>query len=149
MAKCRSWWDRLSKAYRGAEFEHLLVPLLESVYGDGTVEQHGGAGEKGADLIVTTVGPLGLKFRTAIEVKMYDGTHHDAHPLEQLRWARDKHGVQAGVVLTTATELSAEFQEGLIKIADELKIDIQAWTRDEFVRLLLAHLGRREHNDGD
>lgn len=140
-------WSRLAKAYRGAEFEHLIIPLLESVYGDGTVEHHGGAGEKGADLIVTTVGPLGIRFKTAIQVKMYDGTHYDSHPLDQLRWAREEHCVQAGVVLTTATEVSPEFQEGLIKLGEELKIDIQAWTRNDFVRLLLAYLGRREQTE--
>ena len=142
-------WERVEKVYRGAEFEHLLIPLLESVYGDGAVEHRGGAGEKGADLIVTTQGPLGLTFQTAIQVKMYDGTHYDTHPLDQLRRARKEHGVQAGVVLTTANEVSQEFQDALVNLGEELKIDIQAWTREDFVRLLLAHLGRREDPMGE
>jgi len=136
-------WKRLETTHHGAELEHLLIPLLESVYGKGAVHHHGGPKEHGADLIVTTRGPLGLKFRTAIQVKMYDGTHHDTHALDQLRRAREEHGVQAGVVLTTAVEVSAEFQEALVRLGEELQIDIQAWTRDDVMRLLLAHLGQQ------
>ncbi len=141
-------WTRLHETYRGAEFEHLLVPLLESVYGEGSVEHKGGAGEKGADLLVTTRGPLGLVFKTAIQAKLYDGKHFDLHPVEQLRWARDNHGVQAGVVLTTAEEVSQEVQEALTKAAEDLQIDVRVWTRDDFVRLL-RYLGRPERGGAD
>ena len=136
-------WAVLERSYRGAEFEHLLVPLLEDVYGPGNVEQHGGAGEHGADLLVTLRGPLGLRFKVAVQAKLYDGTHYDLHSVEQLRWAYDHHQVQAGVVLTTATETSPEFEAELKKLHEDLGIDVQVWTRDDFLRLLLSHLGRR------
>ncbi|MBL4685398.1 MAG: restriction endonuclease [Nannocystaceae bacterium] len=137
-------WTRLRASYRGAEFEDLLVPVLESAYGKGTVKRHGGAGEHGADLIVTKEGALGLTFKTAIQVKMYDGILDDLHPVAQLREARAKHGVHAGVLLTTASEVSPRVIEALEELRRELQIDIQAWTRPDVVRLLLAHLGRRE-----
>lgn len=111
------------------------------------VARHGGRGEHGADLIVTTQDPLGLTFKRAFQVKMYDGTHDETHAIEQLQQAREEHGVQAGVVLTTATEVSPAFQEALTRLSENLKIDIQVWTRDDVVRLLLAHLGRREARD--
>jgi len=136
-------WSRLHETYRGAEFEHLLVLLLESVYGEGSVEHKGGPREKGADLIVTTKGPLGLVFKTAVQAKLYDGKQFDLHPVEQLRWARDNHGVQAGVVLTTAEEVSQEVQEALTKAAEDLQIDVRVWVRDDFVRLLLRYLGQQ------
>lgn len=85
----QGWGWTGEQTYRGAEFEHLLVPLLESVYGEGSVRAIGGRGEKGADFIVSTTGPLGLVFQTAIQAKMYDGTQRDTHAIAQLRSARD------------------------------------------------------------
>ena len=43
-------------------------------------------------------------------------------------------------LLTTATTISPGLQAKLTQLADDLDIDIQAWTRDDFVRLLLSYL---------
>ncbi len=140
-------WKRFSADYRGAEFEHLLMPMLESVYGAGSVEHRGGAGEKGADFIVTTRGPLGISYQTAIQVKMYNGVLDDLHPVEQLRQAREEHGVQAAVLLTTAEEISEAVRSALYDLSDELKIDVQAWARADVARLLFAYLGQPASDD--
>lgn len=141
-------WQQLSADYRGAEFEHLLIPMLESVYGGGTVEHLGGPNEKGADLMVTTRGPLGITYKTAIQVKMYKGTLDDLHPVEQLRQAREEHGVQAAVLLTTAVDISESVRNALYDLSEELKIDVQAWARSDVARLLFAHLGRPASGEG-
>lgn len=135
-------WDQLQQNVHGAELEHLLVPILESVYGAGTeyVKAVGGRGEKGADIIVNARGPQGLRFRTAIQVKMHDGTAYDDHVVDQLRRAHHERGAQAGVLLTTAVSITPDLQAKLTQLSGELDIDIQAWTRDDFVRLLLGYL---------
>lgn len=135
-------WTNLQQHVQGAEFEHLLVPIFESVYGSGPerVRAVGGRGEKGADIIVNATDPLGLRFRVGIQVKMHDGTADDDHVVGQLRRAHLERGAHAGVLLTTATTISPGLQAKLTQLADDLDIDIQAWTRDDFVRLLLSYL---------
>lgn len=75
---------------------------------------------------------------------MHDGEHDDLHALDQIRTARASHGVDAGVVLTTATSLSERFTAHHSKLEADLGIDVRVLTRDAFLRLLLAHLGAPE-----
>lgn len=59
-AAAASLWEDIQRRYKGAELEHLVVRVFERIYhhGDaGRVEHWGGAGEKGADLIVYTRSP--------------------------------------------------------------------------------------------
>lgn len=131
---------KLETKYRGAEFEHLLVHLFESRYGANSVEHLGGPAEHGADLIVKTTGLFGLEFRIAIQAKQYAGTLGDLHALEQLREAIDYHKVQAAVLLTTADRTSEAFDEAHRVLQAETDVDVQVWTREVFVRLLMHHL---------
>jgi hypothetical protein len=134
-------WDNIRSKYKGAEFEKLVRHLFERIYAGGRVEHWGGPGEKGADLIVFTQDPLGLEYKIAVQVKLHDGTHDDPHALEQIKKARKHHQVDGGVIITTAVETSKSFDERRAALEAELAIDIRVITRDEFVELLIAHLG--------
>ncbi len=134
-------WENIQSRYKGAEFEQLVHLLFQRVYKDGRVEHWGGAGEKGADLIVFTQDPLGLEFKIAVQIKLHDGVHDDTHALEQIRQAGQSHQVDAGVIVTTAVETSVEFERRREALAAELEIDIRVITRDEFVGLLMTYLG--------
>lgn len=136
-------WAELQQAVQGAELESLLVPVLEFAYGKGQVEAVGGRGEKGADIMVNTRGPRGLRFRTAIQVKMHDGTQYDDRVVAQLAQAHRERNAQAGVLLTTAEEISPDLEAKLTQLSTELDIDIQAWTREDVVRLLTSYLFER------
>lgn len=134
-------WENVRTRYKGAEFEHLVHRLFEQIYRDGTVQHWGGAGEKGADLIVFTRDALGLEYKIAVQVKLHEGTDDDLHSLEQLKQARLSHKVDAAVVVTTAVKTSRRFEECRAATEAELGIDIRVITRDEFTKLVMTHLG--------
>jgi hypothetical protein len=134
-------WTNIRAKYKGAELEQLVLPLFKRIYRDGRVEHWGGAGEKGADLIVFTQDPLGLEYKIAVQVKHHDGVHDDTHALEQIKEAREAHRVDAGVVVTTALETSKAFDERRAALEVELGIDIRVIPRDELVELLMTYLG--------
>jgi hypothetical protein len=137
-------WEKVRERYKAAEFEMLVLRVFRHIYDHGRtgrVEHWGGAGEKGADLLVFTQDPLGLEFKIAVQVKLHDGEHDDVHALDQIKWAHSAHSVDAGVVLTTATTLSERFTNHQQALEAELGIDIRVLTRDDFLKLLMAHLG--------
>lgn len=105
----RAAWQHIESKYKGAEFEHLVHRLFECIYRDGRVEHWGGAGEKGADLIVFTRDPLGIEYKIAVQVKLHEGTEGDTTALDQIEKARKHHRVDAGVVVTTAEQMSEPF----------------------------------------
>ena len=142
-------WEKIRERYKGAEFEKLVLRVFKHIYeANGRVEHKGGAGEKGADIIVYTRDPLGLEFKIAVQVKLHDGEDNDVHSLDQIERALSAHEVDAGVVLTTAASLSERFVKHHDALEAKLKIDIRVLTRDEFLTLLLAHLGAGADGDG-
>jgi hypothetical protein len=142
-------WKHINEKYKGAEFEHLVRRLFECIYKDGRVEHWGGVGEKGADLIVFTRDPLGIEYKIAVQVKLHEGTEHDTKALSQIKLAREYHKVDAGVVVTTAEQMSEMFQARREALEEELAIDIRVVDRDEFVELVMAHLGKAKANVRD
>lgn len=130
----------MRKRYRAAELEQLVSVLLQKIYPHGRVEHWGGPSEAGADLIVYAADALGLEYKIAVQVKCFDGLIGDVAALEQIKTARLQHKVDAGVVLTTATELTLEFAQRRDVLEAELAIDIKVILLDEFIGLLLQHL---------
>ena len=135
-------WKAVRERYHGAQFEQLVLTLFRSIYTSGRVEHWGGRSEQGADLIVFTQDPLGLEYKIAVQAKLFDGVIDDTHALDQIAQARKAHCVDAGVVVTTATEVSDRFEERRSSLEAELGIDIKVIDRDEFTALLMEHLGR-------
>lgn len=142
-------WQHIESKYKGAEFEHLVRRLFECIYKDGRVEHWGGPGEKGADLIVFTRDPLGIEYKIAVQVKLHDGVENDTSALAQIKQAREHHKVDAGVVVTTAEQMSEAFLTKRGALEEELGIDIRIVSRDEFVELMMAHLGKAKANAGE
>ena len=142
-------WKHIDEKYKGAEFEHLVHRLFECIYKDGRVEHWGGAGEKGADLIVFTRDPLGIEYKIAVQVKLYEGVQDSTKALSQIKQAREHHRVDAGVVVTTAEQVSEAFLAKREALEEELGIDIRVVDRDELVELVMAHLGTAKANIRD
>ena len=134
-------WENIRQRYKGAEFEQLVLRLFQKIYAPGRVEHWGGPGEKGADLIVFVQDQLGLEYKIAVQVKLYDGQIDDLHALDQVALARDAHRVDGGVVVTTANETSKQFDSHREQLEAKLGIDIRVITRDELVQLVMTHLG--------
>ena len=132
-------WNGIRARYKGAELEKLVMRVLKEIYPN--IEHRGGPAEQGADLIALTKDRLGLEYKVAVQVKLHEGEENDIHSLAQIKRAREAHGIDAGIVLTTATSLSEGYSSRRDELETELGIDIRVIRRNEFVRLLLAHLG--------
>ncbi len=77
-----------------------------------------------------------------MQVKLHEGVDDDTHALDQIAQARKAHRVDAGVVVTTATETSERSEARRAALEEEIGIDIRVIDRDEFTVLLMEHLGR-------
>jgi len=133
-------WEGLRKHFEGSSFEKPCVQLLEAIY-RGEVEHTAGPSEQGADAICTYSDPLGIQQRVAVQIKMWEGEASWTRPLEQIRQAREAHElVTAGLVLSTATSVSPEFEGARRQLETELGIPVRVILRDELVELFLRHL---------
>ncbi|MBI4821789.1 MAG: restriction endonuclease [Deltaproteobacteria bacterium] len=138
-------WRGIQERYQAAELESLTGRLFARIYardGEGArVDATGGRNENGADLIVFSQDALGIEYKVGVQVKNFQGVHDDAGALDQIKTARARHRIDAGVVLTTADETSDAFEKRREALESELGIDIKVIRRAEFLSLVLAHLG--------
>lgn len=141
-------WQYIESRYKGAELEHLIQLLFERIYTGGRVERSAGPGEKGADLIVFTQDPLGIEYKIAVQVKRHDGVEHETRALRQIEQARGHHRIDAGVVVTTAEDVSDAFQAAREALEEKLGIDIRVVTRDELVELVMTNLSKLKSSPG-
>ena len=136
--------ELVDHGWAAAELEDLIVRLLRhkyrSVNPNSRVEAKGGAGEHGIDVLVTLPDPLGISLKIGVQVKKHDGIESDSHSLDQIAEAHKYWGLHAGIVLTTATEISGEVELRREALSEQLGIDIQVICQDQFVDLLLEQL---------
>ncbi|MEM7160217.1 MAG: restriction endonuclease [Myxococcota bacterium] len=127
-----------------AELEDLVVRVLRNRYRashpNARVDPKGGTGEHGIDVLVTLPDPLGVSLKIGVQVKKHEGVETGLRSLEQIAEAREYWGIHAGIVLTTATEVSEEYEAKREALTEELGIDVQVLCRGQFVDLVLEHV---------
>lgn len=127
-----------------AELEDLVVRVLRHRYRathpNARVEAKGGPAEHGIDVLVTLPDPVGVALKIGVQVKKHGGIEHNIHSLDQIEEARAHWGIHAGLVLTTATDVSEEYEAERAERSAKLGIDIQVLCRDAFVDLVLEHV---------
>lgn len=135
----------IDQAFGAAEFEHVVVRVLGAHYRashpQAQVEHTGGPAEHGVDLLIRYPDPLGMTLEVGVQVKKHKGTEWSLESLEQLCRARERRGIHAGVIVTTAEETNEGFDAARNQLEDDLKIPIKVILRDEFIDLMLTHLG--------
>jgi predicted Mrr-cat superfamily restriction endonuclease len=125
--------DLLKSKVNPTEMEHLILEVLRR--DEHEVKWTAGSSEKGADIIVDADMGFGIRSKMAIQVKMHWGEDHDTTGIKQLEQTFDTHGVQAGLLVTTADKLG----EGLRKKIEESQKNhnIQVLYGDDlFIRIL-------------
>jgi len=135
-------WKHIQLKYRGGELEHLVRRLFMCVYDGARVERWGGTSERGTDLLIFMKDQLSLEYKIALQLKHHDGMHEDRRALEQIELARELHGVDAGIIVTTSDGVSDVFEEKRAALEGKLGIDVRIITRDELVELVMRHLGK-------
>lgn len=129
----------LKNKYHGSEFEAPIEKLLEKIYLN--VEKRAGAGEKGADFICDFTDGLGVPYKVAVQVKMWEGETDWERPLKQIKKASNNYeNISAGVIITTAESISKDFEENKSKLEGELNIPIMIIDKRKLTNVFLKYL---------
>jgi hypothetical protein len=134
-------WEQFRFHFQGAEFEAPCVRLLETLYGEGSVEHTGGKNENGADAICTYRDPLGVPHRVAVQIKMWLWDTDWTRPLQQIKKACQSYeGITSGVILSTSERITPDFEAARAKLQKELGLPVRIVLRRELLRLFIQHL---------
>ncbi len=124
--------------YHGSEFEVPMKKLLEKIYQN--VEQRAGPREKGADFICSFKDGLGVPYKIAVQVKMWEGQADWTRPLEQIEEAYNNYEeVSAGVVIMTSESFSKGFEEKKTELEKKLNIPIVLIDKRMLANVLLKY----------
>lgn len=129
----------LRNKYHGYEFEFPIEKLLEKIYQN--VEKRAGSGEKGADFICDFTDNLGVSYRIAVQVKMWEGETDWERPLKQIKKAYNNYeNISAGVIITTSDTFSENFEASRRDLEKKLDIPIVIIDKRKLINLLLKYL---------
>lgn len=118
---------RIHHTHPNYDLEKLVAEVFKNVPGVVDVKCQGGAYDHGADILVTYNSGLpipGLESQEllVIQVKSYDGTHSDLSAIEDIRRAFDYYqDARIGLIVSTANNVSSEFEEALSRLAERGK----------------------------
>jgi len=129
-------WEVIERQFGGAEFEHPVRLLLRPLY--DFVEHRAGPDEQGADFICRSMDAFGLQSIVAVQVKMWQGVAESHEPLDQIARAARRWRLTGGVIITSASTTSDEFDRAAVTLSADLGIPIRVVCRQELMRLLLS-----------
>jgi hypothetical protein len=130
-------WEVIERQFGGAEFEQPVGLLLRQLY--DVVEHRAGPDEQGADFICRSIDAFGLQSLVAVQVKMWQGVADNHEPLGQIARAARRWRLTGGLIITSASTTSAEFDCAAAALSTDLGIPVRVVCRQELVRLLLSH----------
>jgi hypothetical protein len=133
----------IHEMHKSKNLEHFLAKVFRKIPGVIDVNENGfGWGtDYGADLIVTmstSLGNLVFENKIIVQIKSFEGTHHDLDAVEQVKTGIEKYAGTAGMIITTAIkseELESKVQESSEKIG--LPIDLLA--SDDVAKFVIKH----------
>ena len=111
-----------------------VVEVVENGYGWRT--------DHGADLIVKTSTPLGylsLENTIIVQVKSYEGTHHNLNAVDQIKEGIKEYDGTAGMIITTAREVSKELENKVQEASAELKMEIVLLDATDLAKFIIKH----------
>jgi len=128
---------------KSKELERFLAKVFRKIPGVVDVNENGfGWGtDYGADLIVTTSASLGnLEFenKVIVQVKSFEGAHHDLEAVDQVKTGIRKYNGTAGMIITTAAKteaLEAKVQEA----SEEVGVPIDLLASDDVAKFVIRH----------
>ncbi len=130
--------NELRYNYHGSEFEAPMEKLLEKIYHN--VERRAGSREKGADFICSFKDGLGVPYKVAVQVKMWEGQADWIRPLEQIEEAYNNYEeVSAGVIIMTSESFSKGFEEKKTELEKKLNIPIVLIDKRMLANVLLKY----------
>lgn len=137
--------EEIHKANPNYDLERLLENIFENIPSVIEVKRQGGAGDNGADLIVTyrtglPIAGLEKAEKLVVQVKSYAGEHHDVQAVKDIVRACNHYTeIKMGLIISTATEISANVQNAIEVAQKELDIPISIIYGAELARFILQN----------
>ena len=131
----------IHETHKSKNLEGFLAQVLRKTPGVKEVEEHGKGGgtDHGADLIVRMRDPLLDIVRTIIvQVKSYEGEHHDLGAVEQVKTGIKEIGGDAGMIITTA-EGTKKLYDEIEKVSEEINRPITLLAGPEVSRFVIKY----------
>jgi hypothetical protein len=107
------------------DLEHLFGEVFKKVPGVINVKCQGGAGDHGADILVTLtegfpISGLQRESVLVVQVKSYEGGHLDTRAVEDIKRAFEYFPeASMGLIVSTADSISQPFEDALYKLREE------------------------------
>ncbi len=138
----------MSHTYPNFDLEGLVEMVLKEVPGVFNVQRRRGGQDYGADIVFEY--GLGLPFdgfwkqeRCAVQVKSYEGDMEYQKAIQDLRKAFDRDpNFTSGLVVSTALEMTTEFEQALDKLREDSKKTIGVLLGEELARFYLKYKNR-------
>lgn len=127
------------------DLECLFSQVFKKVPGVIDVKWQGGAGDHGADILVTFEGGLpisGLEKQSVlvVQVKSYEGEHWDSQAVEDIKRAFASYPeASMGLIISTANSFSATVEQALDKLREETEKPISILVGADVAAMVLKY----------
>lgn len=117
--------QRIHHTHPKYDLECLIAEVFKKIPGVTDVRWQGGAGDHGADILVTFDGGLpilGLEKQSllVVQVKSYKEAHWDTQAVEDIKRAFEQYQeANMGLIISTANSITATVKEALDKLREE------------------------------
>lgn len=119
--------ERIQHRHPNYDLERLISEVFKHVPGVKNVNWQGGAGDHGADIIVSfesglTIPGLEQETKVVVQVKSFIGEHWDTQAVDDIRRAFQHYSdAQMGLIISTASSSTPALESALDKLKDESK----------------------------
>lgn len=133
----------IHEMHKSKNLERFLSKVFRKIPGVIDVNENGfGWGtDYGADLIVTMSTVLvNLEFenKIIIQIKSFEGNHHDLDAVEQVKTGIEKYAGTAGMIITTGKK-TEELESKVQKVSEEIGRPIDLLASDDVAKLVIKH----------
>lgn len=133
----------IHKMHRSKNLERFLAKVFEKIPGVSDVNKNGfGWGtDYGADLIITmrtAIGNLEFQNRVIVQIKSFEGSHHDLEAVEQIKSGIEKYEGTAGMIITTAKK-TEELENKIQEVSEKIGYPIDLLASDDVAKFVIRH----------
>ena len=135
--------EYIHKMHPSKNLEDFMAKVFEKIPTVDEVEKngYGWRTDHGADLIVKTSTPLGylsLENTIIVQVKSYEGTHHNLNAVDQIKEGIKEYNGTAGMIITTGVK-TKQLENKVLEVSDELGMEIDLLDAPDVARFIIKH----------
>jgi len=133
----------IHEMHKSKNLERFLAKVFRKIPGVIDVNENGfGWGtDYGADLIITmssSMGNLEFENKIIVQVKSFEGTHHDLEAVDQVKTGIKQYEGTAGMIITTANK-SEKLENKILEASNDLGVPIDLLASDDVAKFVIKH----------